>query len=428
MIASLANGLTVIALETPGLRRANVALYTRVGSRFETRKKNGISHFLEHMLYRGTPLYPNAHAVNRAFEKLGGSLYAATQVDYGVFSVSSPVSSTPQITQSLAEVLTRPAFRDIDIERGIVIEEILEDLDDEGRDVDADNASRQLIYGEHPLGFTITGTEAHIRSFTEADLAAHHARHYCAANSVLVLAGAFPATEAMAWAQAFGSMPIGARVQSDAPQHKQTAPRFALIPNASSQVELRVSFRAIPEARETRAASELLLRILDDGMSTRLYHRICDTLGLCYDVSANFDGYQDDGILDFAASVAPERCAQVTQEILTLFAELAHEGPTDEELEEAKARACWQIEGLADAPEELAASFAVSHLFDRPETPDEHKLRIQNVTREQVQALTTMIASPDRLNVIAVGNPKAKELTKLERIVRDYTLQPGTVS
>ena len=118
------------------------------------------------MIYRGTPRLPSAHAVNLAFERIGGSLYASTQTDYGVFSVTLPPESLDEACALFGEVLRAPAFLDIEVEKGIVCEEILEDLDDEGRQVDADNLSRELIYPTHALGYTITGDEAQVRSFT----------------------------------------------------------------------------------------------------------------------------------------------------------------------------------------------------------------------------------------------------------------------
>src|ERR1700734_4144924 len=176
--ATLPNGLRVVVAPLPALHRAHVSLWARVGSRFETRDDNGISHFLEHMIYRGTRRVPSAHAVNLAFERLGGSLYASTQVDHGIFSLSLPPESLDQASALFGEVLSQPAFLDMDIERGIVMEEILEDVDDEGRQVDADNLSRALIYRDHPLGFTITGGEGHVRSFDEPALRRWHERHY----------------------------------------------------------------------------------------------------------------------------------------------------------------------------------------------------------------------------------------------------------
>src|SRR5580704_13815129 len=188
--ALIANGLRVVVVPQPWLHRAHVALWARVGSRFERREDNGISHFLEHMIYRGTRRVPSAHAVNLTFESLGGQLFASTQVDHGIFSLTLPPESLEAACASFGEVLSQPAFLDIDIERGIVLEEILEDLDDEGRQVDADNLSRALIYEDHPLGFTITGGESHVRSFDEATLRRWHTRHYTAENAVLAFAGA----------------------------------------------------------------------------------------------------------------------------------------------------------------------------------------------------------------------------------------------
>ena len=184
----------------PQLSRAHVALYVRVGSRFENEKTNGLSHFLEHMIYRGTARLPSAHAVNYEFEKLGGYLYAATQTDFGIFSVTLPPESLDQASALFGEVLRAPSFFDIEVEKGIVCEEILEDLDDEGRQVDADNLSRALIYPHHPLGYTITGDEARVRSFDRTMLLDHHARHYTAANSVLAFSGNIDAARVMALA------------------------------------------------------------------------------------------------------------------------------------------------------------------------------------------------------------------------------------
>ena len=189
-LATLGNGLRVVVAPLPQLHRAHLALWARVGSRFERTDDNGISHFLEHMIYRGTQRVRSAHAVNLAFERLGGSLFASTQVDHGIFSLSLPPESLDPASALFGEVLSQPAFLDIDIERGIVLEEILEDLDDEGREVDPDNLSRALIYGDHPLGMTITGTEAHVRSFDEAALRRWHEAHYVANNVVLAFSGA----------------------------------------------------------------------------------------------------------------------------------------------------------------------------------------------------------------------------------------------
>jgi predicted Zn-dependent peptidase len=418
---TLSNGLQVVVAPQPALHRAHVALYVRVGSRFETPKQNGISHFLEHMLYRGTPRLPRAHDVNLAVESLGGYLYAATQVDFGVYSITLPAETLAPTTELFAEVLMQPTFADIDIEKEIVCEEILEDLDDDGRQIDADNLSRQLIYPDHPLGWTITGDERHVRSFTKAMCAEHHARHYNAANSVLVFSGNVEADAALSLAtKHFTAMPTGTRVTSAAPRHTQRSPRYELVDNVSSQTELRVCFRAVPDKLQHRSTMDMLLRLLDDGMSTRLYHRVVDDKGLCYDVSASYDGYDDDGILDFAAGVQHARAATVATEIMGLVKELAASGPTAEELEKARRRHRWDMRAMMDSPDDLAGFYAAGILFDRKETIEERLANNAAVSSQDIRDLAGLIGTPDRLNVVAVGPIEDLEETSLESAVTSY--------
>jgi predicted Zn-dependent peptidase len=420
-VETLDNGLSVVVAPQPQLHRAHVALYARVGSRYETAESNGISHFLEHMLYRGTPRLPHAHDVNLAFESLGGYLYAATQVDFGVFSVTLPAETIGETTSLFADVLIDPTFADIEIEKEIVCEEILEDLDDEGRQIDADNLSRQLIYPDHPLGFTITGDEDRVRSFTRAMLKAHHARHYNASNTVLAFSGNVDAERALDLAREhFSRMPRGEKVVPVPPIHAQKRARFDLVENVSSQTELRVCFRAVPDRSEMRPAMDMLMRVLDDGMSTRLYHRVCDDKGLCYDVSASYDGYDDDGVLDFAAGVQHTRATVVTGEITALVTELARTGPTEDELAKARRRHGWDTRTMLDSPEDLAGFYATGLLFERVETPEERIAKNAAVTREDIRALADLIAQPDRLNVLAVGLLEDGEDRRLEDAVKGY--------
>ena len=419
---TLSNGLPVVVAPQPGLARAHVALYVRVGSRYETAKQNGISHFLEHMLYRGTPRLPRAHDVNLAVESLGGYLYAATQVDFGVYSITLPAETIAETTQLFGEIIANPTFVDIDIEKEIVCEEILEDLDDDGRQIDADNLSRELIYPNHPLGWTITGDEKRVRSFTKAMLQEAHARHYNAANSVLVFSGNVDPDAALKLADThFGTLPRGTRVTSAAPVHDQTRARFDLVDNVSSQTELRVCFRAVPDKLQHRATMDMMLRLLDDGMSTRLYHRVVDDKGLCYDVSASYDGYDDDGILDFAAGVQHARAATVAAEITGLMKDLAASGPAAAELEKARRRHRWDMRAMLDSPEEVAGFYAAGILFDRKESVEERLEANAAVSSQDIRDLAGLIATPDRLNVVAVGPLEDLEDKGLEAVVTSYS-------
>jgi predicted Zn-dependent peptidase len=423
---SLENGLRVLIAPAPQLHRVHVALHVRTGSRFETTETNGLSHFLEHMIYRGTPRLRSAHAVNDAFERIGGYLCAATQTDFGVFSLDLPAESLDRASALFGEVLLGPAFLDIEVEKGIVCDEILEDRDDDGREVDADNLSRGLIYPAHPLGFTITGDQAHVQSFDERMLRGHHARHYVARGSVLTFTGAVDPAEAERLARRdFGALPEGEWIRAEAPPHDQARPRLLVVPNQSSQTDLRVCFRAPGERSAQRPALDLLMRVIDDGMSTRLYHRVCDDQGLCYDVSAGYDGYEDDGVVDFAAGVQHKRVERVTREILTLMTELANRGPTEDEVSKAKQRHAWDLSAMLDSPEDVGSFLGAGALFRTLETPAERLLALQSVSREAVQDVARSLVDPARLNVVTVGLLDPREERRLEETVMGFRAATG---
>jgi predicted Zn-dependent peptidase len=414
-------GGSIVAVPQMHLHRAHLGLYVRTGSRFESLAQSGISHFLEHMLYRGTARLKTAHDVNLAFERLGGSLYASTQVDWAVYSVSMPPANVELAAPLFADVLSSPLFPDIEIEKGIVCEEILEDLDDEGRQVDADNVSRALIYPSHPLGLTITGTEKHVRSFEEPMLRAHHEKHYCGENLVVVVSGAVEASRGLEVGErVLDAFPGGARVPAPPPVHDQTNARVMLVESISSQTELRVSFRAFAETAPERGAADLLMRTIDDGMSTRLYHRICDAQGLCYDVSATYDGYEDDGIIDLSAGVQHARAAQVTSELLAMMHELSREGPDEAELDKAQKRRLWELTSMQDSAEEMGALFGTGVLFQRLLTPAELHERVLAPKRDDVIAVARALSRPERLNVVAVGMLRGAEGKRVKAAVKSF--------
>lgn len=416
----LSNGLVVVLVPQPQVHRAVASLYLRVGSRYETKDTNGVSHFLEHMLFRGTPAFPSAHAQALAFERLGGTLYAATHVDHGVMSVTVPPRNLVPVLRLLGDVAANPILEELEVERGIVREEILEDLDDDGRDIDADNIVRAVMYEDHPLGYTITGHIETLDRFDERLLRAHHAKHYTAANAVLCIAGNLgdPDVCARAVEESFGGLHHGQRIGARAPRLDQKKARVRFVENQSSQTELRIAFRASSERDPIEPAVEMLLRILDDGMSTRLYERICDRLGLCYDVSGSFEPYEDDGVVDIAAGARHSRTPQVAREVFTLLHELCAEGPTDEEMDKARDRHLWSVEAMLDDPDETAAFHGLAALAGIARCPMTRHEQLCAVTREAVRDAAQLLFRPERLSVTAVGLLKESDVTKLERSIK----------
>ncbi len=418
--APASSGLSVITVPRRAHQRASVALYLRVGSRYEREEDNGLSHFLEHMLYRGTRTLKTSHALANAFESLGSSLYAATATDHGVLSLSLPPESLEPALRLLAEVVLSPRFSSIEVERRIVHEEMLEGLDDDGRSINADDLLRAMVFEGHGLGFPITGTPRHLARFTEADLVRHHARTYVVPNAALAIAGRFDERQVRGWVDdAFAALPAGVRAPASPPP-AVSSPRARFVSSDGSQTELRIGFRAPSEHDADEPATEMLLRVIDDGMSTRLYERICDERGLCYDVSASYETFEDSGIFDFGAETQHARAPEVTREILALARELAEHGPSDAELDKARARTAWQTRAMLDDADELADFFGLAEVARVTASPELRVGELVSVTREQVRDAAARVFRRDNVSAVAVGVLGAKAQREFERAVTSF--------
>jgi predicted Zn-dependent peptidase len=417
----LSNGLRLLAVPMPHVHRSVFEAQIRIGSRFETAEENGISHFLEHMLYRGTPRHPTAHDQALAFETLGGTLQAATAKDFGSLQIAMPPERFLDMLPLLSEVFQEPLMSGIEIERGIVHEEILETLDEGGNLIDADDLLGAVAFPSHPLGRTITGSPEQVQGFDPPRLRRHHQQFYVGQSTTLVAAGPFDPEQVLRHLeQLFGSVPRGVRQPVVAPD-PQLAPAFRFVPHAASQTCLRVGFRAPSVLDPREPATQLLVRVLDDGLSTRLYEHICDRKGLCYDVAACYEAYEDVGMVDLSAESANERAAEVLRELFHVVSRLRDEGPSDSELDKAKQRHRWQLQMMLDDPEGVASHFAMSELGRTELHPAERRDQLAAVTREQVMQAARELFQPSGLNVVAVGAHGRRNRERLRELTLSYT-------
>jgi len=414
----LANGATALAVRSSGRRRAVFTLYFPTGSRFETEKTSGTSHFLEHMLFRGTPDYPSSQRLAQAFEDLGGTLEASTSTSYGNLSITLPRENLPAVIEPLADVFRRPLLGQIDVERAIIREEILEDFDDAGQLVDGPSLVRALAFPGHGLGLPITGPPSAIETMTTEDLRAHHQRTYVASRLVIGVGGDFDEAAVLAGIErAFGEIERGDVPALEAPAEQAEA-RFSLVRSrGSSQTSVHVAFRTGGHFAAADPALEMLLRILDDGMSTRLYQRLCDQSGLCYDAAATYSAHEDAGLIEFEAETAHGSTERVLREIFEMTHELASTKVTDDELERAHRRARWQYEGLTDHLHGLVDHFVLAEL-ERSRSPGEHLEALLAVTADDVLAAAQDVLSPTKRNTVVVGAPAAKLAGSVERLAR----------
>jgi predicted Zn-dependent peptidase len=418
---TLPNGLRTVIIEVPYLHTVSLVMYARVGSRYESVETNGLSHFLEHMLFRGTAAHPDSLALHRAIEDFGGTLYAETGRDYSLYQIAVHPDSLERAVEVLAEIFGTPTFPDIERERQIVVEEILEDHDEDGHEINVDDVARAAAWPGHPLGFKITGPLGNVRRFTAADVKAHFARYYGATNMILCLSGAVRARAALPTVRrCFSRLRPGRRPRAAPPPDGRRAQRFVYVENRGSQSNLQVLFRALPEQDPDFTALAALGRILDDGMSTRLHYRICDQLGLAYYCAGTVEPLHDTALLEVDAASSHAKLPVLVREVLTILADLRAEPPTAAELHKAKRRYRWDLEAACDDPDALAGWFAGTRLFYEPERLERKIARMAAVTAEDVLRVARTVLSPDRLTVAVVGRLQARVRTQVEETVRAF--------
>jgi len=417
----LPNGLRVVTVETPYLHTANVCLYVRAGSRYETVASNGLSHFVEHMLFRGSARFPDSFALNLAIEELGGTLYAETGRDYSLYQIPLHPRHVARGLEILGDLFGAPAFRDIDLERQIILEEILEDLDDRGRNVNLDDLSRVVAWDKHPLGYTITGPLKNVRRFSVQDVRTHCRRFYGARNMVLCVAGPLLHSEVERWSRsAFARLPRGRRTQPRRPRPAGPGPRFRAVHNESAQTQVQILFHALPERDPDYQALRALVRVLDDGMSTRLHYQICDQKGLAYSVAGSLHSYHDSALLEIDAACAHAKLPDLVGEALSILGRFRTELVSDEELEKAKRRFLGDLEACYDDLDGLCGWFGGTELFYRPRSQEERARELERVRPEHVRKVARRVIRPERLNVAVVGSLKPPLARKVSKIVREF--------
>lgn len=419
-IRKLSSGLTLVEVNQPHLHRGAVSVFFLAGSRFESTAQNGISHFLEHMMFRGSTGYPTTFEQNLAIEKLGGTLFAATAADCTEFELTLPRETFADGIALLSTILSKPLFNEIDIERKVIAEEVLEDLDEDGNPIDIDFLSRRQLWPDHPLGQSITGDIKNIEAFSVDDIAHHHQRSYVADNAVICLSGGFEAHIPQVAIEAFSCLPQGEVMPISVSPTLAKGPALHHVKKPGSQTQLRLSFHAPGESASDNVPLTVLLGILDDGMSTRLHKRIFDELGLAYHVGAGIESYFDVSAFNFDVTVSHKNTPKVVAELLGLIGRLREETVPQDELKKAKQRAVWGIDDYLDDPHGMAAWYGEQALFRSPPTLDSRKADIRAVTAEDILMVAQKVFHPSNLHLTTVGSVSSRLAREIDKTVERY--------
>ena len=424
--STLANGLTVVAVEMPHIHMIEVAMFVRAGLRFENEKNNGISHFLEHMMFRGNRKYPDSISLNLEFEKIGRDLRASTLGEYTYYGFSPHYDQLERGMELFAEFFTDPIFPSIELERGIILEECLEDLNAEGENVDINNVACALMYKDNPLALPTIGTEDSIRAIDAAMLRDYFERYYCPSNMVLVGAGCLAQSQFLQLAQTyFEALPRrGTAVPKDyflnSVQEDQTEPQLRIQEDVDSQDHVQICFRAVSYNHPDYYTLCLIGRLFDDGVSSRLQKVLREEQGLAYSVECRTTSLADMGTIDFDVTVRPEKVSAIVQVIFAEIKKFLDSGATQEELDHVKKRYMYDLALELDEPCKQAARYGFSELYSKVITLEEERDLVELITLEDIRRVAEPIFKARNLNVVLVGPHTPQSDGKLERLTREF--------
>ena len=424
--AVLPNGLRVLTAPASGLHSAMIALYVRAGSRHEELHRNGISHFLEHLFFRGSVGWPDTVAMNAAVESAGGSLNGITARDHGCYYTPIHPDEVGTGLAVLGDLIRRPLLKEMDVEREVILEEILDEVDADGRDIDPDNLSKRIVFGDHPLAFKIAGTPDIVRRLGPREIRAHHQRFYTGANLVLAIAGPVRAGEVEALAdEHLGALPRGRASVDLLPPPWPDGPRLELVDHDDAQAEFSISFPCPPERHPDYPVHLCIRRILDDGLSSRLPFEIVERRGLAYSLHAGIDTFTDAGMTVIDGACAPKKLSRVVEEILRVLGALAEREMPEEELERVQRRHRMTLAFSLDSAADLAGWYGAGEVLSAPESFEERCRRVEGVTPADIRRVAARTFRRRNLVAVVVGPARRRERAAVEKVVASTSAIPA---
>ena len=423
---TLPNGLTVVTVEMPHIHTMEVSMFVRAGLRYENLKNNGISHFLEHMMFRGNAKYPNSIALNMEFENIGRDLRASTLGEYTQYGFSPHVSQLDKGLELFSEFFFAPTFPEIEIERGIILEEYFEELNEEGVNIDINNQACKLLYPDTPMAWPTIGTEETIKSIQTEMLKEYFDRHYVPGNMVLAFAGPIDHTEIIELSRKYfsglktGAEPFPKDHFINSISEKQERPGLHFQEDSDSQIELQVCFRSCSYNDPDFLVLALISRVFDDGFTSRLQRVLREERGLVYSVECRATSMSDLGTMDFDVTVRPEKVVEVTRILLKEITTFAKEGPTESELAHIKKRYFFDLDSELDDPYKQVVRYAFPHLYSREMSIQEERELIEAITAKEMLEVAEKVFKAKNLNLILVG-PYTNELkSRLEGLIHQF--------
>jgi predicted Zn-dependent peptidase len=403
--AVLANGLRVLTVTMPHTRSVTIAIYLGVGSRFEPQELGGVSHFVEHMLFKGTTNRPTAAEISEAIEGVGGILNAGTSREYTVYWAKVPAPYFSRSLDVLIDMLLNSKFElsEVDRERQVIVEELHMNLDSPS-DLVGDLID-EVVWPDQPLGRNVLGTEETLASTGRDELVGYVAEHYVANNILISVAGQVEHEDVVSQVEAaLGKLEPRSLLLAEPAANQQLVPRLKVHTKDTEQGNLIIAVPALSYREPDRYSQGIMDTILGHGMSSRLFVEIRERQGLAYSVSSYVSQYADAGALMVYAGVQPDQAERAILGILLEMRKLAETAVPASELTKAKeynkGRLLLSLEDTRGVATWIGGQ---ELLMGEVLSVDEIMARIDSVTAQDVQRMARQLFDGEKLNLAIVG-------------------------
>lgn len=402
-------------------KAATLLVMVKVGSKYEEEKIAGLSHFLEHMFFKGTKKRPNTKAISEYLDEIGGEYNAFTSKEYTGFYAKVALGHIERAFNFISDILLNSKFRskDIDRERGVIIEEM--NMYQDNPMAYVGEKFEELLYGKQPAGRLIVGNKESIRSVKRSDFVDYYRNHYLASNTVLCLAGNVEEEKFKDLSQKyFQNIKTGKVKNKQKVVEQQNSPKLSLMSKKTDQTHFCLGFRAYDVFSKKKYALKVLSTILGENMSSRLFLGIREKLGLAYYIRSSVETYTDSGYLVVQAGVDNNKADKAIKASVKEFNKILQKGVLEKEIKKAKEYIRGKMMIGLETSDELA-SFLTNQKILKDEVKTEAELfkNIESVTREDVKAVISEVLVDKKLNLSVIGphqdKGKFSKILKIEK-------------
>lgn len=417
---TLSNGLRIITVPNKNSQSATVMVLVGAGSKYENKVNNGISHFTEHLFFKGTKKRPQAKDIAETLDKIGGSYNAFTSKEWTGYFAKVEKSHFELALDWVSDIFLHSLLpaKETEKERGVIIEEINMTLDTPMRYVS--DLWEELLYGDQPAGWQIIGPKENILKLKRGDFVSFINKHYSSKNTIVAIAGNFSEKDIIRVVQRyFKNISSGKPEEKIETIQRQEKPKVLVHYKPTDQSHVCLGARGFAIGDQQRYAQELLAVILGGNMSSRLFLEVREKKGLAYYIHTSDETYTDTGYLVTQAGVPNSKADEAAALILKEYKKIKDRGVGYEELKKAKDYFKGVLALSLEASDAQAIFFASQELLEgKILTPKEKYEKIDKITAEDVQKAAREIFQPKNLNLALIGPHKNK--LRFEKILNNY--------